>query len=116
MKIKLTLILILVGFAAMAATPMTDARANHIADAIKKVENSKKYPYGIKSINTNGDEVKARRICINTVKNNYIRWQNAGSKGDYLDFLADRYCPPSADPVGNKNWKKNIHKLVDKGK
>jgi hypothetical protein len=23
-------------------------------------------------------------------------------------FLADRYCPPSADPIGNRNWRRNI--------
>lgn len=26
--------------------------------------------------------------------------------------LADRYCPPSVDPAGNRNWKRNIHKLI----
>lgn len=91
---------------------MTATRANQFADAIYKVENSAKYPYGIKSIDTKGSEVKARKICITTVKNNYLRWQKAGSKGAFEDFLADRYCPPSADPVGNRNWKKNIRHFL----
>jgi len=26
--------------------------------------------------------------------------------------LADKYCPRSADPIGNKNWKVNIRRLV----
>lgn len=87
---------------------------NKVVSAIYVIEggNKTKYPFGIKSINTGGDYIKAKKICENTVKNNYIRWQKAGSKGNYLDFLADRYCPPSADPQGNINWKKNIKRMV----
>lgn len=83
---------------------------NKIVSAIYVIEggNNTKYPYGIKSIKTNNP----RKICENTVRNNYIRWQRAGSKGNYLDFLADRYCPPSADPIGNVNWKKNMKKIL----
>ncbi len=35
---------------------------------------------------------------------------------DFIDFLGDRYCPASVDPVGNKNWKKNVHFWFDKFK
>jgi hypothetical protein len=89
---------------------MPDARANQIVDAIYKIEGGAKtkYPYGIKSIKTNNP----RLACLQTVRNNYIRWQKAGSQGDYLTYLANVYCPKSADPIGNKNWIKNIHKLV----
>ena len=86
------------------------AYAEKIVNAIYKVEGGAKtkHPYGILSVKTKDP----RRVCMNTVRNNYIRWQKAGSKGDYLDYLADVYCPKSADPVGNKNWHKNIHALV----
>lgn len=100
---------------------ISDIYANKIANIIYIIEggDKTKYPYGIKSIDTGGNKEKARRICLNTIKNNYIRWQKAGlvnnnKKIDYLDFLADRYCPPSDDPIGNKNWKKNIKKLLNK--
>ena len=95
------------GAFASSAYPMPESKANQIANAIFKIENSKKYPYGIKSVKTSNP----RKVCINTIKNNYIRWQKSGKKGDFLNYLADVYCPKSCDPVGNANWKKNIHIL-----
>ena len=85
-----------------------------IADAIYRVEGGSRarVPYGILSVQVR-DEAHARRICLNTIRNNRIRWIKAGQPGAYLDYLADRYCPRSADSVGNKNWKRNIHKLVN---
>lgn len=91
---------------------ISENEANRIADAIFKVEggNNTKYPYGIKSIKTNNP----RQTCLNTIKNNYIRWQLNGKKEDYLDFLANRYCPPEDDKQGNINWKKNIKRILKK--
>lgn len=84
-----------------------------LADAIKRQENSLKYPYGIKSIPIKGNtraerEAYARKICVNTIRNNHRRWRSAGSRGNYIDFLADRYCPAADDPQGNANWKRNV--------
>lgn len=92
-------------------------KLNKIVNAIYKIENSKKYPYGIKSIPIKGNsqeerERYARRICENTVRNNWIRWQKQNKPGHFLDFLANRYCPVTSDPQGNVNWKKNIKKIV----
>ena len=84
---------------------------NKIADAIYRVENSKKYPYGIKSINTHGDPVLARKICLNTIRNNYQRWLKAGKPGDYLSFLGNRYAPLSDSPL-NKNWLPNLRRIL----
>lgn len=86
----------------------------NVASAIYKLEGGSKtkYPYGIRSINTNGDVAKAKRICENTIKNNFARWNKTNKKIDFLDYLANVYCPSSADRQGNINWKKNIHKLV----
>ena len=94
----------------LRAESMLDSRANQIADAIYKVEGGAKtkHPYGILSVKTSDP----RGVCINTIKNNFKRWQDRGSKGDFLDFLADVYCPKSADPTGNANWHKNIHRLI----
>ena len=81
---------------------------NRLADAIGKAENSKKYPYGIKSIDTGGDEVKARKICINTIRN-HIKRHNLHKCGkDFITCLGDRYCPPSIHSL-NKNWVKNVN-------
>jgi hypothetical protein len=94
---------------------ISDIYANKIANSIYLIEGGSKtaYPYGIKSINTNKNKQKARRICLNTIKNTYNRWQNSNKSDCFLNYLANRYCPPDADKVGNLNWKKNIHKLVD---
>lgn len=86
--------------------------ADRIANAIYKVEGGSKAkaPYGILSIKVSSGH-QARQICINTIKNNHTRWINAGRPGKYLDFLADRYCPKAHDPVGNRNWKRNIRQI-----
>jgi len=52
--------------------------------------------------------------CAATVQKNYDRWVKAGRKGEYLAFLAKRYCPIGADndPNGlNHNWLRNVRKL-----
>lgn len=98
-----------------SAQAMSDSEANHWADAIKRAENSQKYPYGIKSVDTHGDEAYARKICLNTVRNNEKRWIKAGKPGTYIEFLANRYCPVGAgdDPTNlNKNWVKNVSNFL----
>ena len=89
---------------------INNVSCNLIADAIFKIEggNKTKYPYGIKSIKTSNP----RQVCINTIKNNYVRWQKDGKTNDFLTFLGNRYCPAQDDTVGNKNWLTNIHKMI----
>lgn len=89
-----------------------------LADAIYKAENSIKYPYGIKSVNTHGDKVYARKICLNTINNNLARWQWAkqnGDKRDFIEFLGARYAPTKGatdDPTRlNNNWVGNVKRL-----
>ena len=66
-------------------------------------------PYGILSVKVSGAE-EARRVCLNTIRNNRVRWQKAGAKGDYLEFLANRYCPVNCenDNGSNKFWLRNV--------
>lgn len=111
---KMTLLIgFLIGF---NTTMASGYDAEKIADAIYVIEGGKKtkYPYGIKSINTHGNVAKARRICINTVNNNYQRWLKSEQTLDFLDFLANRYCPPAADAVGNQRWRINIRNQLKK--
>jgi len=86
--------------------------ANRIADAIYRVEGGAKAkaPYGILSVKV-ANAAEARKVCLTTIRNNHTRWIRAGKPGKFLDFLADRYCPKSADPVGNRNWKKNVRSI-----
>lgn len=87
--------------------------STEIASAIYVIEggpNAKK-PYGILSVPCNGEK-DCRNICLNTVENSFTRWQIAGSQGDFLGYLANRYAPTknaSNDPQGlNKNWLRNL--------
>jgi len=79
-----------------------------LLEAIRRTENSVKYPYGIKSINTYGNVEYARKICLNSIKNAKKRYAKAGSKGDFIEFMGKRFCPISDCPRLNKNWVKNV--------
>jgi hypothetical protein len=107
----ITAAIILTASSALGAG-LSSTTVNRLADAIYRVEGGAraKAPYGILSIKVSSTD-EARRICINTIRNNHSRWIRAGRPGEYLDFLADRYCPPSADPRGNRNWKKNVRSI-----
>ena len=93
---------------------LPEAKVNQMADAIYKAEGGKKArkPYGVLSIKVS-NEAEARKVCINSIRNNYKRWQKAGCPGGFVDFMADRWCPASADPAGNRNWKKNVARLIN---
>lgn len=111
---KYCLLLALVAAAAGHAR-LPEAAANQIVDAIYRAEGGSraKVPYGILSVRVSTLE-DARAVCYTTVQRNHDRWLKAGRPGEYLDFLADRYCPPSADAVGNKNWKRNVRHFITK--
>lgn len=95
------------------AEPIDTVYANKIVDVIYRIEGGTgtKYPFGIKSVECRGYD-ECRRVCFNTVRNNWRRWQDAGRPGLYFDFLADRFCPKESDPVGNRNWKRNIKTIM----
>ena len=67
--------------------------------------------YGIKSVKVSSKE-QARKVCERTVVNSIKAWEKNGKNGCALIFLADRYCPAKTDPVGNRNWKRNIKILL----
>jgi hypothetical protein len=96
-----------------------DYTDQQIVEAIYKAEGGSKaqYLYGIRSVKYS-NAAEARRICFNTVKNNRKRWAKAGNPGEYLEFLARRYCPVGADndPRGlNRHWLKNVKHFLLKG-
>jgi hypothetical protein len=84
-----------------------------ICNAIYKIEGgeSAKKPYGILSVECHGEQA-CRRICINTVQNEFTRWQAGdGLAKDYLESLALRYAPIGVanDPTNlNRHWLKNL--------
>ena len=92
-----------------------------IANAIYKAEGGKRacVPYGILSVKVK-DEAEARRVCINTIRNNKRRYADYGHRQykTYLSFLASRYAPlgVSNDPSNlNVNWLKNVMYFLRKG-
>lgn len=106
-------VLLLIGiFSSSLAFASTPEYFNKIVDSIYLAEGGSKakVPYGILSVKVSSKE-EARRVCYNTVRNNWKRWEKAGRPGTYLEFLAKRYAPIGAknDPWGyNKNWLKNV--------
>jgi hypothetical protein len=117
MRIFILIILILSGCGVAEAKQEKIAgySINQWVDAIRKAEGNDNY--GILSIKcTPGED--CRKICANTVRNNYKRWIKAGKKGTYLLFLANRYCPIGAsnDPSGlNRHWPKNVKYFLERG-
>lgn len=97
----------------LLALPASAIDAERIANAIYRVEGGRKakVAYGILSIPVK-NEAHARRICLNTINNNHRRWLQAGQPGAFIDYLGNRYCPPSVDPIGNRNWRKNMQGLL----
>ena len=88
--------------------------SNTIVNAIWRIEGGShtKYPYGVRSIETRGDVNKARRICMQSVSNNWIRFQHQNKQIDFISFMAVRWVPVASDPIGNKNWINNAHKIL----
>lgn len=90
-----------------------------IANAIFMAEGGHKaqYAYGIRSVKYS-TIAEARRICINTIRNNRIRFAKQNKYKDYLSFLASRYCPIGCDNDRgtNKYWVKNVKYYLQKGR
>jgi len=104
----LTLILLLP--ASIYAQLQPDNTDLEILNANKKTENSKKYPYGIKSINTYGNEAYARQICLNSIRKAKKRWEAAGKPEDFISYMGKRYAPPTQNP----NWVRLVHYFLEK--
>ncbi len=85
----------------------------NIVDSIYLTEGGKNtnFPYGIKSVKCSGEK-ECRKVCLNTVRNNYKRWLASDQKKTYLEFLRDHYAPLS-DSQLNKNWLKNVTYFMD---
>lgn len=102
---------------AVSCTPLPATAAaytaNQIADAIYRAEGGSgtKHPYGVLSVRVKG-AAEARQVCIRTILFAHKDWVSLGSKGSFIRFLGDRYCPRSVDPTGNRNWVKNVSSFL----
>lgn len=116
MSIKLVLFFLFWFCISLFADEINEKHANKLANAIKRIENSDKYPHGIKSIqikgnNKKGREAYARKICLNTIRHSYLKYNKTNKGIDFVSFLAKTYAPIGVtnDPNSlNKNWIKNV--------
>lgn len=123
MRIIAFLLLFLWVGVAQADTPkdVMDGYYNKYVNAIFKAEggSSATYLYGIRSVKYSTPE-EARRICFNTVRNNYTRWLEANTTQTFLEFLGDKYCPTTgklseSERRLNIHWKTNVAYFLKEG-
>ena len=126
MKVKLTILaLAMVQFTGISSgTALDKVTVNRIADAIFRSENSINHPYWI-MIPTKDP----RRVCINTITHAWVDFEGDEAHtgcndlslnhplGDkvslpFIQFLGARYCPPSVDSVGFRNWTNNVYHIL----
>lgn len=90
---------------------------NRLCHAIFLAEGGDKarVPYGVLSVKVK-DKADARRITITSINNNIKRWEKAGKPGTFIDFMANRWCPVASDPIGNRNWRKNVAAIYNQSK
>ena len=82
-----------------------------IAQAIFKQENSVKYPYGIRSIDTHSDIAYAKKICLNTIRNQKKRHAKHNCKKDFIECLG--FCYTTTQ---RKEWIANVKYFLTKEK
>ena len=96
-------------------TSMADDQMGPLLNAIWRAEGGHRAanPYGIKSKRKLAHH-EARAIAIRTIENAHIDWNLDGRPGRFIHYLGKKWCPPSADPAGHRNWIKNVTSIYDK--
>jgi hypothetical protein len=116
--ITITIVLAVIIACVVNAEAWTDEQ---IVNAIYRAEDGAKakVPYGILSVKV-ANAAEARRVCLNTVRNNRKRYADYGYKqySDFLSFLASRYCPVGCDNDNGTNrfWLKNVRYFLAREK
>ena len=86
-----------------------------ILEAIWKAEGGElaEYYYGIRSVKYNS-KWHARDICLETIRNNRIRFINQDEYSDFVLFLGSRYCPVGCDNDRgtNRYWVRNVKRFL----
>jgi hypothetical protein len=107
-KIILTIIFLILTFPVRA-----EYSNQEICDAIFIIEGGNKtnFPYGIKSVKCEGKD-QCEKICLNTVRNNRLRFANQTKEAEFLKFFQNRYCPNS-EPMC-ESWLPNLKYYLEK--
>lgn len=90
---------------------LTLDQASIVADAIYQTEGRShtKWLYGIKTLYK---YTTPHQACINTIEHVSNKYNIVKVDRYFITMLADIYCPLSTDPVGNKNWKHNMVRIL----
>ena len=108
----------LIIFMLVSSTAYASVDVDKMADAIFWAEGGydTNFPYGIKSVTCRGYD-DCRRICINSIRNGYKRYQSrrANDQRTFLEHFRDRYCPLSDSPL-NSSWLRNVKWFLDNPK
>jgi hypothetical protein len=86
-----------------------------IAAAVKVAEGNPRN-HGVLSVPT-ANAGEASKVLSNSVYNNFVRWNQAGRPGKFVDFMQQRWAPigVSNDPNNlNKNWAGNVRKALQR--
>lgn len=80
-----------------------------MAHAVKVAENNGRN-HGVLSVKT-ANSGEASKVLNDSIYNNFVRWDQAGRPGKFIDFMQHRWAPIGAsnDPRNlNKNWAPNV--------
>jgi len=69
-----------------------------------------KHPYGVL---TTYKHTTPHDACLHTVEHALRGYTLHAVDRKFIYLLADKYCPPSADKQGNKNWKVNMVRILN---
>ncbi len=84
-----------------------------ITSAVKQAEGNPQN-HGVLSVHV-ANPADASKTLENSVYNNFVRWDQAGRPGKFVDFMQQRWAPigVSNDPKNlNKNWSGNVRKSL----
>ena len=109
---KTIIAIAMLSMTALAYAPLPAKEVARIRSAIWFAEGGDDavYPYGVKSVHCD-TVLQARRVCENSIRNNWERWNESGKTNEFLPFMAARYCP-----FDQSNWTKNVRHFYFKNK
>lgn len=84
-----------------------------MTDAVKVAEGNPRN-HGVLSVHTAGSG-DASRVLQNSVYNNFVRWDQDGRPGKFIDYMQQRWAPIGVanDPKNlNVNWAGNVRKAL----
>lgn len=84
-----------------------------MANAVKVAEGNPRN-HGVLSVPT-ANEAGASKVLDDSIYNNFVRWDQAGRPGKFVDFMQQRWAPVgvSNDPHNlNRNWAPNVRKAL----